>query len=168
VEYFRPLPTGDEHHRRSAVAEQPTEPEVVVVGVDGSEAGERAAHFAGRHAREGGATLVVAFVVPWSPYAVQTARRTSGVPPPRSARPGTRTPTIVDPLVEALVAEGVKAEGVVRHGHPAETLCDIAKERGATHLLVGRIGQSRVRTLLFGSTPGNLIQISTVPVTVVP
>jgi nucleotide-binding universal stress UspA family protein len=57
---------------------------------------------------------------------------------------------------------------VVRHGHPAETLCDLGAERGASHLLVGRRGQSRVRTLLFGSTPGNLIQITTVPVTVVP
>jgi nucleotide-binding universal stress UspA family protein len=34
--------------------------------------------------------------------------------------------------------------------------------------VVGRVGQSKVRSLLFGSTPGNLIQIAMVPVTVVP
>ena len=35
-------------------------------------------------------------------------------------------------------------------------------------VVVGRRGHSRVHALLFGSTPGNLIQIATVPVTVVP
>ena len=59
-------------------------------------------------------------------------------------------------------------EGVVRHGHPAQIMCDIARERNADHLVVGRRGLSRVRVLLFGSTPLNLIQMSTVPVTVVP
>jgi nucleotide-binding universal stress UspA family protein len=150
------------------VGEQDTEPEVVVVGVDGSEAGERAAHFAGRHAREGGATLVVAYVVPWSPYAVQTAEENERRHVAKAQETQDARANIVDPLVEALKADGVKAEGLVQHGHPAQTLCDIAQERGASHLLVGRIGQSRVRTLLFGSTPGNLIQIATVPVTVVP
>jgi nucleotide-binding universal stress UspA family protein len=150
------------------VVEQDTEPEVVVVGVDGSEAGERAAHFAGRHAREGGATLVVVYVVPWSQYAVQTAEENEQRPVTRERESKEAHANIVDPLVEELTADGVKAEGVVRHGHPAQTLCDIGTERGASHLLVGRIGQSRVRTLLFGSTPGNLIQIATVPVTVVP
>ena len=150
------------------MAEQLTEPEVVVVGVDGSEAGERAARFAGRRAQEAGTALVVVYVVPWSPYTVQTAeenerRRVFKDQETRDAHEG-----IVDPLVEALTADGVKAEGVVRHGHPAETLCDIGRERAARHLVVGRRGQSRVRTLLFGSTPGNLIQIADVPVTVVP
>jgi nucleotide-binding universal stress UspA family protein len=149
---------------------EPQVPErtVVVVGVDGSESGTRAAHFAARLAREQGGELVVAYVVPWSPYAVQTAqeneeRRVTKQQETREAQEG-----IVDPLVAALAADGVKVEGVVRHGHPAETLCDLGAERGASHLLVGRRGQSRVRTLLFGSTPGNLIQITTVPVTVVP
>jgi len=150
------------------VVDQNIEPEVVVVGVDGSEAGERAARFAGRHAREGGARLVVVFVVPWSQYAVQTAEENEQRPVTRERESKEAHASIVDPLVDALTAEGVMAEGIVRHGHPAQTLCDVGTERGASHLVVGRIGQSRVRTLLFGSTPGNLIQIATVPVTVVP
>ena len=141
---------------------------VVVVGVDGSDAGERAARFAGRIAREADTELVVAYVVPWSPYAVQTAEENEQRHVTKQRETAEAQSGIVDPLVSSLTDEGVKAEGVVRHGHPAETLCDLAAERGATHLVVGRRGQSRVRTLLFGSTPGNLIQISTVPVTVVP
>lgn len=142
-----------------------TQPNTVVVGVDGSEAGERAARFASRIVR--GGTLVVACVVPWSPFAVQTAeeneqRRASKQRETEDAH------RIVDPLVDGFTSDGVKVEGVVRHGHPAETLSDLAREYGADHLVVGRVGQSKVRSLLFGSTPGNLIQIAMVPVTVVP
>ena len=141
------------------------QPNTVVVGVDGSEAGERAARFASRIVR--GGTLVVACVVPWSPFAVQTAeeneqRRASKQRETEDAH------RIVDPLVQGFRDDGVKVEGVVRHGHPAETLSDLAREHGADHLVVGRVGQSKVRSLLFGSTPGNLIQIAMVPVTVVP
>lgn len=141
------------------------QPNNVVVGVDGSEAGERAARFASRIVR--GGTLVVACVVPWSQFAVQTAedneqRRASKQRETEDAH------RIVDPLVEGFAAEGVTVEGVVRHGHPAETLSDLAREHAADHLVVGRVGQSKVRSLLFGSTPGNLIQIALVPVTVVP
>jgi nucleotide-binding universal stress UspA family protein len=146
------------------VVEQVQTP-TIVVGVDGSEAGERAARFARRVVRDG--TLVIACVVPWSPFAVQTAeeneqRRASKQRETEDAH------RIVDPLVEVFSSEGVKVEGVVRHGHPAETLSDLAREHGADHLVVGRVGQSKVRSLLFGSTPGNLIQIAMVPVTVVP
>ena len=141
------------------------QPNTVVVGVDGSEAGDRAARFASRIVR--GGTLVVACVVPWSPFSVQTAEENDQ----RHARKQRETEEahrIVDPLVESFTGEGVKVEGVVRHGHPAETLSDLAREHGADHLVVGRVGQSKVRSLLFGSTPGNLIQIAMVPVTVVP
>ena len=141
------------------------QPNTVVVGVDGSEAGERAARFASRIVR--GGTLVVACVIPWSPFAVQTGEENEQrrVTKQRETEDAHR---VVDPLVEAFTAEGVKVEGVVRHGHPAETLSDLAREHGADHLVVGRVGQSKVRSLLFGSTPGNLIQIAMVPVTVVP
>ena len=141
------------------------QPNTVVVGVDGSEAGERAARFAARIVR--GGNLVVACVVPWSPFAVQTAEENEHrhAAKQRELEDARR---IVDPLVARFTSDGVTAEGVVKHGHPAETLSDLAREHGADHLVVGRVGQSKVRSLLFGSTPGNLIQIAMVPVTVVP
>jgi nucleotide-binding universal stress UspA family protein len=142
--------------------------EVVVVGVDGSEAGARAARFAGRHAKEAGTRLVIAHVVPWSPYAVQTAEENERRHVTKQRETESAQSGIVDPLLAELEQEGVQAEGLVRHGHPADTLCDIAQQVGAVHVVVGRRGQSKVKTLLFGSTAGNLIQIATVPVTVVP
>jgi nucleotide-binding universal stress UspA family protein len=76
---------------------------------------------------------------------------------------------VLDPALARLSAAGdIPVEGVVRHGHPAETLVDLAREHDAAWITVGRVGQSRVRTLLFGSTPGSLIQLSPVPVLVVP
>jgi nucleotide-binding universal stress UspA family protein len=146
------------------VVEQ-AQPNTVVVGVDGSEAGERAARFAARIVR--GGTLVVACVVPWSPFSVQTAEENEQRHASKQ-RERQDAQRVVDPIVERFTEEGVKVEGVVRHGHPAETLSDLAREHGADHLVVGRVGQSKVRSLLFGSTPGNLIQIAMVPVTVVP
>jgi nucleotide-binding universal stress UspA family protein len=143
-------------------------PEVVVVGVDGSEAGVRAARFAAAHVGEAGAQVVVAYVVPWSQYSVQTAEDNERRHRTKQQEIASAHESIVDPLVGELAGEGIAAEGVVRHGHPAETLCEIAAERGARHLVVGRRGQSKVKTLLFGSTPGNLIQMASVPVTVVP
>ncbi len=142
--------------------------QVIVVGVDGSEAGSRAAHFAAQHARETGDQLVVAYVVPWSPYTVQSAEENDRRRITKQRETEIAQTEIVDPLVSKLTDEGADVEGMVRHGHPAEVLCDIAEQRGAAHVVVGRRGQSRVRSLLFGSTPGNLIQIATVPVTVVP
>ncbi len=44
----------------------------------------------------------------------------------------------------------------------------LAREHDAAWITVGRVGQSRVRTLLFGSTPSSLIQLSPIPVLVVP
>lgn len=142
--------------------------EVVIVGVDGSEAGTRAARFAAKQAQESGAHLVVSYVVPWSPYSVQTAEENERRHASKEEELQVAQTQIVDPLVEHLREEGAQVEGLVRHGHPAETLCDVADQRGAVHIVIGRRGQSRVRSLLFGSTAGNLIQIATIPVTVVP
>jgi nucleotide-binding universal stress UspA family protein len=142
--------------------------EVLIAGVDGSDAGARAAQLAAKHAREAAARLVVAYVVPWSPFTVQTAEENERRHLAKEEEVAAARREIVDVLVDRLRAEGTEVEGVVRHGHPAETLCDIASEQGAVHIVVGRRGQSRVRALLFGSTAGNLIQITTVPVTVVP
>ncbi|CAN5224279.1 hypothetical protein BH24ACT10_BH24ACT10_04550 [soil metagenome] len=142
-------------------------PEVIVVGVDGSEAGARAAHFAAKHV-QGPSLALVVYVVPWSPYAVQTAEENERRSVAKQRETDSAQTSIVDPLLAELADKDVAAEGLVRHGHPAEVLCEIATERAASHIVVGRRGQSRVRSLLFGSTPGNLIQIATVPVTVVP
>jgi nucleotide-binding universal stress UspA family protein len=47
-------------------------------------------------------------------------------------------------------------------------LCGLAVETGAVQIFIGRRGLSRLEVLLFGSVAGTLVQMSPVPVTVVP
>ena len=130
--------------------------ETMLVGVDGSDSSRRAADFAAARARAGNARLVVAYVIEWSPYTFNT-------PEENEIRHRRR-----DPILGELRAGGVEVEGVVRHGHAAEVLSGLAGEFGAAQIFVGRLGQSRIAALLFGSVAGSLAQISRVPVTVVP
>jgi nucleotide-binding universal stress UspA family protein len=50
----------------------------------------------------------------------------------------------------------------------AEVLCELAQERGVAQIFSGRLGRGRFKSLLFGSVAGSLVQVSPVPVTVVP
>ena len=75
---------------------------------------------------------------------------------------------LLSPAEAAASAAGVAVESIVRHGNPAEMLADIAEEAGVIQMYVGRTGGSKTQRLLFGSVASSLIQISTVPVTVVP
>ncbi len=144
-------------------------PASIVVGLDGSEASTRAADAAADAARRHDLRLVLACVVPWSPYEFHTAEENERRSVERAREIASAHERVLDPVVARLSDRGGPAvEEVVRHGHPAETLVALAREHDAAWITVGRIGQSRVRTLLFGSTPSSLIQLSPVPVLVVP
>ena len=142
--------------------------DVLLVGVDGSETSDRAAAFALERAQASGASVVVAHVVPWSPFQATTIEENEQRHPRREAELRSAREQVVAPVVEWLRAGGVAAEGVAQHGHPAQTLCDLAEQHQVSHLVVGRTGEGRVRSQLFGSLPASLVQISPVPVTVVP
>lgn len=142
--------------------------DTMLVGVDGSESGRRAADFAAARARAAGARLVVAFVIEWSPYTFNTPEENEQRHKRREEEIERATSHVLDPLVDELRASGLEVEGVVRHGHPAEVLSGLAQEHGAEQIFIGRRGTSRIAALLFGSVAGTLVQVSPVPVTVVP
>ncbi len=71
-------------------------------------------------------------------------------------------------MLAQLAEAGIEAEGAVRHGQPAEALSALAQEVGATQIVIGRRGQGGLKSLLFGSVVGNLVQTAPVPVVVVP
>ena len=143
--------------------------ETMLVGVDGSESSRRAADFAVARARaDGNARLVVAYVIEWSPYTFNTPEENEMRHRRREEEIERAKSQVLDPLVAELRAVGVDVEGVVRHGHAAEVLSGLAGEFGAVQIFVGRLGQSRIAALLFGSVTGSLVQVSPVPVTVVP
>ena len=50
--------------------------------------------------------------------------------------------------------------------HTAETLINLAHEYKVAEITIGRRGQSGIKSLLFGSVAGSLMQTSDIPVTV--
>jgi nucleotide-binding universal stress UspA family protein len=142
--------------------------DLVLVGIDGSECGRRAAEFAARRAQAAGGRLVAAFVIEWSPYTFNTPEENEMRHRRREEEIARAHAQVLDPAVAALARSGLKVEGVVRHGHVAEVLHDLARELGASEIVIGRIGTPRLTSLLFGSVAATLVQIAPVPVTVVP
>jgi len=142
--------------------------DTMLVGVDGSESSRRAADFAAARARAGSARLVVAYVIEWSPYTFNTPEENEVRHKRREEEIERAQTQVLDPLVAELRATGIEVEGVVRHGHAAEVLGGLAREFGAAQIFIGRVGHSRIAALLFGSVTATLVQISPVPVTVVP
>ncbi|MGD2128162.1 MAG: universal stress protein [Lysobacterales bacterium] len=141
---------------------------LLVVGYDTSECSERALEYAAMWAKSTGNELVLTYVIQWSPYSFNTPQENEERHRRREAEIERAHKQVVDPVVERLRQQGGRARGVIRHGHPAETLKEIARELGASNIVVGRTGASRLKTHLFGSVASTLIQISTIPVTVVP
>lgn len=140
----------------------------LLVGMDCSTCGERALDYATAWARSAGASIVVVHVIEWSPYSFNTPMENEQRHKRREAELERAHAEIVDPVVKRLKEQGIEAEGLIRHGHPADTLNQLAAETGATNIVVGRTGTSRLKSHLFGSVPSTLVQVAEVPVTVVP
>ena len=141
---------------------------VFLVGVDCSTCGSRALEYAAERASVKDAKLLVAHVIEWSPFSFGTPQENDERHKRREEELQRAHDEIINPILEELADKGVNAQGVVRHGHVAETLLFIAKENDATNIMIGRHGSSRLEARLFGSVANALVQISDRPVTVVP
>lgn len=142
--------------------------DTLLVGIDGSEESQRAASFAAARAKAGKARLVVAYVIEWSPYTFNTPEENEMRHKRREEEIEKAQTQVLDPVVASIKSSGIEVEGMVRHGHPAQVLGELAGETGACQIFIGRRGLSKLTALLFGSVAGTLVQISPVPVTVVP
>lgn len=139
----------------------------LVVGVDGSPPSMRALDFASTRARATGERLLIIHVIEEPTYSFTYPQENDRRPAERRQEIE-RAESRMQPLLQRAGEGGISAQGMVRHGHPAQTLAKLATAYDAGHIVVGRTGEGRVRTLLFGSTPSHLIQLADVPVTVVP
>ncbi len=140
----------------------------IVIGLDGTETGERALAFAKDLAgRLNTCELLVAYVIEWSPYTFQTPEENAQRHKRREEEVELATTRIVTPAVDALNAAGFQAHGVVRHGDVAETLNKITVENGGSQIVVGRASADGIKKRLFGSATQNLVMHADVPVTVV-
>ena len=142
--------------------------ETILVGIDGTEENRRAVDYAIKEAKQGNAKLILAYVIKWSPYSFQTAEENEERHMRREEEIQTVHKRVLDPMLESLASEGLDITGVVRHGQVADSLIYIAKKHDVTDIVVGRIGEKSINTLIFGSVVSKLIQLSHIPVTIVP
>ncbi|MEX0319946.1 MAG: universal stress protein [Ruegeria sp.] len=140
----------------------------IVIGLDGTEAGERAIAFAKDLAgRIDGSELLVVYVIEWSPFTFQTPEENAQRHKRREEEIETAMSRVVTPAVESLKAAGFSAHGVVRHGDVAETLNAITVENNGSQIVVGRSSADGFTKRIFGSATQNLVMHADVPVTVV-
>jgi nucleotide-binding universal stress UspA family protein len=139
-----------------------------VVACDGSEASGRAIKLAIEQAKASGATLLLAHVLEWSPYSFLTPEELEERHKRRSDELDRAQKALVDPLIASISGEGVEAKAIIRYGHVAETLADIAESEGSSQIFIGRAGQSKFSNLVFGSVAASMAQLAPVPCTIVP
>jgi len=139
-----------------------------MVGVDCSECGDRAIEYAAQHAKKAKAKLFVAHVIEWSQFSFSTVEENAQRHKRREEEIQRAHSEVIDPVISRLKSEGFNAEGLVRHGHVADTLNTLASENGVTNIILGRQGTSKLKAHVFGSVGSRLVQVANCAVTVVP
>lgn len=140
----------------------------IVIGLDGTDTGERALAFAKDLASKmETCELLAIYVIEWSPFTFQTPEENEQRHNRREEEIELATTRIVTPAVEALHKAGFKATGLVRHGDVAETLNRLTIENGGSQIIVGRASAHGFTKRIFGSSTQNLVMHADVPVTVV-
>jgi nucleotide-binding universal stress UspA family protein len=139
-----------------------------LVGIDGSECGDRALDTAARQARAAEAEVLICYVISWSPYTFSTPEENAQRHRRREEELHAARSKLLEPRVAELSAGGMEVSGVARHGHPVKTLVQLAAEREADVIVVGRSGDTPLKTRIFGGTAAGLVQSAPVPVLVVP
>jgi nucleotide-binding universal stress UspA family protein len=145
--------------------------ESVLVGVDRSEGSRRAVKFALERARVNAWRTTIAHVINWSPYTFNTPEDNQNRRNRRKAEIEQAQMEVIDPILAWIESEEelrqVEVKALIRHGRPSEVLSDLAED-GHDLLVVGRTGDSGLRTAIFGSTSYRLVQHAPIAVVVVP
>lgn len=140
----------------------------ILVALDGSSGGKRALEVATEQAKSTNSGLILAYVIDWSPYSFHTPQELEERHQRRESEIQRAQESVLQPAVDALADSGIPVESVVRHGNIAETLVNLAKKDDVSQIFLGRLGESKLRSMIFGSVTAALVQSSPVPVTVVP
>lgn len=142
---------------------------VIVIGIDGSEGSIRAVEYAAKHAKASQSTLKVIHVLEWSPYSFLTPEELEERHARRKVELTRAQTSIVDPVVAKISEGDVNVESEVRYGNVVDAIANFCDEVNASQVFIGRHGGgSKLSSRFFGSVPSNLVQVSKVPVTVVP
>ena len=142
----------------------------ILVATDGSEAADRAVNYAASLAKREGADLLIVNII--GGY---------GLPDKAMMRLSQSEQVWLKELLESLSAETLtKARARVqgagaaaiqlesRAGDVAQSVIDIAKEKGADVIVVGKRGAGPLVRLLLGSVSHKLVNLAALPVIVIP
>ena len=140
----------------------------LVIGLDGHSSGEKSLDFAKIVAAKADSyELIVVYVIEWSPFSFQTAEENAQRHKRREEEIALAMGRVVNPAVASLIEAGLSARGIVRHGDVADTIDKIARDEGATQIVIARSSTGGLTSRLFGSSTANLVMNAHVPVTVV-
>ena len=143
-------------------------PATLIVGLDGTGSGDRAVAYAKKLANLiGECELLVVYVIEWSPYTFQTVEENSERHMRREEEISIATERVINPAVSSLLADGIAARGIVRHGDVADLLNSVAEEESAEQIIVARTSEGGLVKRVFGTSTANLVMHASVPVTVV-
>ncbi len=138
--------------------------DVFVVGYDGTD--QHPVDFAVDRAAKENARLLIVHVLEWSPYTFLTTQELAERHKAREQEQARADEAVMKPILEKVRRAGATADGVVRYGHVADSLCSVAKENSAAMVIVGR--SSTLSERMFGSTASGVAQCATVPAVIVP
>ncbi|RCK46502.1 universal stress protein [Thalassospira profundimaris] len=139
----------------------------ILVGFDGTDAAHRAVEFAGSRAEAIGCPVHIAYILEWSPYSFLSAQELEERHQRRTEELS-RAEATLSPALDILRKRDIPVTYEVRYGHSGELMCQIAQEKQASQIVIGRKGGSGLGARLLGSLALTLVQAAPLPVTVVP
>lgn len=142
-------------------------PNAICVGLDSSGASIRALELAISLAGDDGKLLLV-HVIDWSPFVIETFEENEYRGAIRKEQLAKAEREIIEPAVARVRKAGVAFEAETVFGAPSEELSRLARQHEATMIVVGKTGTSKLERIMFGSKANKLIQVSDIPVVVVP
>ena len=142
----------------------------ILVATDGSEGADRAIDYAARRAKADGAELLIVNVMggyglPDKVFLAFTNDQNVLLKELLASQSAATLTTARDRAREAGVSTIVLES---RTGEVAQTIIDIAHEKKADAIVVGKRGAGRVAGVLLGSVSQKLVSLSPLPLTVVP
>jgi len=142
----------------------------IMVATDGSDSAGRAVDYAAQQARDHGVELLIANVVGGYGLPGRLLERFTGNQHAwlKEMLASLSSTTLAEARDRARKLNVTTIQLESREGDVAPALLDIARERQADLLIVGKRGTGQAAGLLLGSVSQKLVSLAPVPVTVVP
>lgn len=142
---------------------QPT----IVIGTDGSHGSRRAMAWSAEHASKLEADIIVVHAIELVPYLTIWMPEMSA-PPLTPAQSNELHEGIASDWCKPLTHAGVPFRVEIREGRPSKCIREVAAEREASCIVVGRRGLGGFTELLLGSTSHELVHHADRPLVLVP